>query len=422
MYDGAVQGRPADAAARRAPRADRGVRRRGDRQADPGPGARGADRRPGRHQRRQRDRAGAVRRLADGRASAAGPRRTAGAAAACRSSTSRRSSRRCPSWPAPLHRPPATSLRRHATRRSPLAGSLRTAARSSSTCRWTSSSTPPPAPAAGGAGAGGAEPDPDALAAIAGLLAAAEPPGAGARHRRVGRRRRGGRAAPRRGRRRSRPSPTAWAAASSPAATRCWSPRPAARRSASADLVVVVGTPLDFRLGYGVFGGKDGADPGPGRARRRLPRPGLRATPSSPPPSSGDLTAVLDGLQAALERRRAGPDWSAWVDGAARRRARPPPSATRELLAAEADPIHPARIYGELVPRLADDAVVIGDGGDFVSLRRQVRRAEAARRLARPRPLRLPRRRPRRRDRRPDRPALARRWCCCSATARPASR
>ena len=28
-----------------------------------------------------------------------------------------------------------------------------------------------------------------------------------------------------------------------------------------ADLVVVVGTPLDFRLGYGVFGGKDGAPP-----------------------------------------------------------------------------------------------------------------------------------------------------------------
>ena len=37
------------------------------------------------------------------------------------------------------------------------------------------------------------------------------------------------------------------------------------------------------------------------------------------------------------------------------------------LLAAEADPIHPARIYGELVPRLAEDAIVIGDGGDFVS-------------------------------------------------------
>src|SRR5690606_5301003 len=28
-----------------------------------------------------------------------------------------------------------------------------------------------------------------------------------------------------------------------------------------ADLVIVVGTPLDFRLGYGIFGGKDGATP-----------------------------------------------------------------------------------------------------------------------------------------------------------------
>ena len=26
-----------------------------------------------------------------------------------------------------------------------------------------------------------------------------------------------------------------------------------------ADLVIVVGTPLDFRLGYGEFGGRDGA-------------------------------------------------------------------------------------------------------------------------------------------------------------------
>ena len=52
-----------------------------------------------------------------------------------------------------------------------------------------------------------------------------------------------------------------------------------------ADLVVVVGTPLDFRLGYGVFGGKDGAPParvvhldrlaGPGRRARRPRRLGL---------------------------------------------------------------------------------------------------------------------------------------------------
>jgi acetolactate synthase-1/2/3 large subunit len=75
---------------------------------------------------------------------------------------------------------------------------------------------------------------------------------------------------------------------------------------------------------------------------------------------------VFDGLQAALERAPRRPDWSAWVTDL-----RDTVAAVTErdaaLLAAEADPIHPARIYGELVPRLADDAVVIGDGGDFVS-------------------------------------------------------
>nr|MCU0279389.1 thiamine pyrophosphate-dependent enzyme [Candidatus Nanopelagicales bacterium] len=38
-----------------------------------------------------------------------------------------------------------------------------------------------------------------------------------------------------------------------------------------------------------------------------------------------------------------------------------------EVLGSTVDPIHPGRIYGELNQRLADDAVVIGDGGDFVS-------------------------------------------------------
>jgi acetolactate synthase-1/2/3 large subunit len=37
------------------------------------------------------------------------------------------------------------------------------------------------------------------------------------------------------------------------------------------------------------------------------------------------------------------------------------------VLASDADPIHPGRIYGELNRVLDDDAVVIGDGGDFVS-------------------------------------------------------
>ena len=132
-----------------------------------------------------------------------------------------------------------------------------------------------------------------------------------------------------------------------------------------ADLVVVVGTPLDFRLGYGIFGAQgDGATPA--QVVHIVDSPAQVSGHAALAGSvGGDLTAVFDGLQAALERGNR-PDWSGWVTGlqdtvaaAAARDA--------ELLSAEADPVHPARIYGELVPRLADDAVVIGDGGDFVS-------------------------------------------------------
>ena len=108
------------------------------------------------------------------------------------------------------------------------------------------------------------------------------------------------------------------------------------------------------------------ARPRPGSCTSPTPPARSPGTPSSPASASGDLTAVLDGLQAALEQRPRKPDWSAWVADLQDTVAA---AAERDaaLLGAEADPIHPARIYGELVPRLADDAVVIGDGGDFVS-------------------------------------------------------
>ena len=133
----------------------------------------------------------------------------------------------------------------------------------------------------------------------------------------------------------------------------------------TADLVVVVGTPLDFRLGYGVFGGKDGATAArvvhvadsEGQVSRHADLAGS---------AYGDLTLVLEGMQTAVEQQLRKPDWSAWV----RELQTAVASAVERdhtLLRAEADPIHPARIYGELLPRLADDAVVIGDGGDFVS-------------------------------------------------------
>lgn len=134
-----------------------------------------------------------------------------------------------------------------------------------------------------------------------------------------------------------------------------------------ADLVVVVGTPLDFRLGYGAFGGPDKNPTGAfARVVHVADSPGQVSGHADLAASvSGDLTSVFDQLQKAVESG----DKPAWTDWAAQLADQVRSAAARdaELLSAEADPIHPARIYGELVPRLADDAVVIGDGGDFVS-------------------------------------------------------
>jgi acetolactate synthase-1/2/3 large subunit len=133
-----------------------------------------------------------------------------------------------------------------------------------------------------------------------------------------------------------------------------------------ADLVVVAGTPLDFRLGYGVFGGKDGATPA--QVVHLADSPGQLSTHATLAGSAaGDLTAVLDGILDALQGSSgARPNWAPWLaelqDVVAQAAAR-----DAELLQSASTPVHPARIYGELLPRLADDAVVIGDGGDFVS-------------------------------------------------------
>lgn len=127
---------------------------------------------------------------------------------------------------------------------------------------------------------------------------------------------------------------------------------------AGADLVIVVGTPLDFRLGYGVFGSA--------QVVHIADSPGqISATAALAASLSGDLSTILQGLRVALEGRPH-PDWRDWAAGLS---AEVQQANTRDsaLLGATADPIHPARIYGELLPRLAQDAVVIGDGGDFVS-------------------------------------------------------
>jgi len=131
---------------------------------------------------------------------------------------------------------------------------------------------------------------------------------------------------------------------------------------AQADLVVVAGGPLDFRLGYGVFGGRDGATPA--AVVHLADSPGELATHVTLAASAaGDLARVFDGILAGITQR---PDWSGWA-AAMRAAADEAAAGDTDMLTATSTPIHPGRVYGELRRALDDDAVVIGDGGDFVS-------------------------------------------------------
>jgi acetolactate synthase I/II/III large subunit len=131
-----------------------------------------------------------------------------------------------------------------------------------------------------------------------------------------------------------------------------------ARRAAlkDADVVVVVGTPLDFRLGFGDFGAA--------QVVHIVDAPSQRAGHVRPAVSpAGDLRVILTALAEYTGERA---DRSGWVAGlrAAEEAAR---ARHMEEMAADTDPIRPARVYGELLRVLERDAVTIGDGGDFVS-------------------------------------------------------
>ena len=81
----------------------------------------------------------------------------------------------------------------------------------------------------------------------------------------------------------------------------------------------------------------------------------------------GDLaTTFAAPTEVAEADGLGGADYTAWAQSL-RATADAAIAADAALLSSDADPIHPARIYGELLPRLTDDTIVIGDGGDFVS-------------------------------------------------------
>jgi len=125
-----------------------------------------------------------------------------------------------------------------------------------------------------------------------------------------------------------------------------------------ADLVIVAGTPLDFRLGFGGNFGPDAKvvhlDSSPNLIAAHVP---LAAS------IGGPLDRLMEALVDAVAPTKSRLEW---LDHLRTTEATKSDAAQSELRSS-ARPIHPLRVYGELVPLLNRDAVVIGDGGDFVS-------------------------------------------------------
>jgi acetolactate synthase-1/2/3 large subunit len=127
-----------------------------------------------------------------------------------------------------------------------------------------------------------------------------------------------------------------------------------------ADVALVIGVPMDFRLG---FGGSFGDETK------------LVAIGSSPPerphprPVAAELYGGVAATLEALREAAAGapePDRAEW-NRSLRETENEKRAAEQDDLRDEHAPLHPMRVYHELAQVLDRNAVVVGDGGDFVS-------------------------------------------------------
>jgi acetolactate synthase I/II/III large subunit len=132
--------------------------------------------------------------------------------------------------------------------------------------------------------------------------------------------------------------------------------RARAKALGEADVALIVGVPMDFRLGFGgVFGSHtqlvvaDRVKP-----EREHPRPVAAGL-------YGDLTSILTALAAPGDTSRQ--DWIGEL--------RTVETAARDLEKAELGddriPLHPMRVYAELAQLLERDTIVVIDAGDFGS-------------------------------------------------------
>ncbi len=132
-----------------------------------------------------------------------------------------------------------------------------------------------------------------------------------------------------------------------------------------ADVALVIGVPLDFRLAFGGAFDPDAevivvdtAEP-----ERDHPRPVAVELHGALPATLLALRTSVGSLPADDDPERPRRRWLASL-AEIERTAR---AQEAEGMADPRSPLHPMRVYGELIPLLDRDAIVIGDGGDFVS-------------------------------------------------------
>ena len=125
------------------------------------------------------------------------------------------------------------------------------------------------------------------------------------------------------------------------------------------DVALVIGVPLDFRLGFGASVAEDAKlimlDLSPNRLERnRQPDLGL----------VGDIDASLSAIREAAQ---GDPKRTARWISELRKVETEKRAEEEEQLNDDRSPLHPMRVYRELGEFLDRDAIVIGDGGDYVS-------------------------------------------------------
>jgi len=125
-----------------------------------------------------------------------------------------------------------------------------------------------------------------------------------------------------------------------------------------ADVALVVGVPMDFRLGFGGSFGEETKI-----VRLDVAANALVANRAPEVDLVGDVRATLAALrEAAGEESRSGP----WLEQLRNVEDEKRAGEEAELNDARS-PLHPVRVYKELGEVLDRDAIVVGDGGDFVS-------------------------------------------------------